>query len=269
MANFDPPLLLSLVIFIFGSMLGSFLNVCIVRLPQGVSIVNPPSHCPNCRARIPFYDNIPLISYLFLRGRCRFCAERISPRYIFVELLMGSLSVALLLRFGLGTVFFVYVAFVAALVVISFIDLDKQIIPDVISLPGIVLGLLTSLLHYPWPTDSLSIPPSPVNSVLGILMGGGFLFLVAVLYEYLKGIEGMGMGDVKLLAMIGAFLGWSSVLLGLFFASLIGSLVGLVLMLLTGEGLKLKIPFGPFLCLGALFHLFLGRAVIQFYLPAG
>ena len=255
--------------FLFGAMLGSFLNVCIVRLPKDESIVGPPSHCPSCKARIPFYDNIPLMSYLFLRGRCRFCAEWISPRYFFVELLMGALAVTLLFRFGFGVAFFVNVAFAAALVVISFIDLDVRIVPDVISLPGIGLGLLASVLRYPWPTEHLSIPPSPVSSLLGVLLGGGLLLLVAWLYELFSGTEGMGGGDVKLLAMIGAFLGWPSIPIALFFASLTGSVVGVVLMWRAGAGGKYALPFAPFLCLGALFHLFLGREIVQFYLPPG
>jgi leader peptidase (prepilin peptidase) / N-methyltransferase len=267
MANSDPTLLLSIITFIFGTMLGSFLNVCIVRLPKDESIGTPPSHCPNCKARIPFYDNIPLLSYLFLRGLCRFCRERISPRYFFVELLMGVLTVALLHRFGLSLAFFVYVAFAAALIVISFIDLDVRLVPDMISLPGIGLGLLAALLQHPWPAEHLAVPPSPISSLLGVLVGGGILLLVAWLYELFTGVEGMGGGDVKLLAMIGAFLGWPAIPLALFFASLSGSVIGIILMARAGAGGKYALPFAPFLCLGALFHLFFGEAVVQFYLP--
>jgi leader peptidase (prepilin peptidase)/N-methyltransferase len=269
MANPDPTLLILIAAFIFGSMIGSFLNVCIVRLPKNESIITPPSHCPNCKTPILFYDNFPLVSYLLLRGQCRFCKERISPRYFFVELLMGILTVALLFRFGLSAAFFVNLVFVAALVVISFIDLDVQIVPNVISLPGIGLGFVASLAQYPWPADSLSIPPSPLSSFIGILIGGGFLWLVAWVYEFFTGTEGMGGGDVKLLAMVGAFLGWPSVPLTLFFASITGSVIGVIFMIRTGAGRKYAIPFGPFLCLGALFYLFLGRIVLDFYLPAG
>jgi leader peptidase (prepilin peptidase)/N-methyltransferase len=263
------PVFLALASFIFGTILGSFLNVCIVRLPKRESIVNPPSHCPNCKAGIPFYDNIPLVSYLFLLGRCRFCKEKVSPRYFLVELLMGILTVALLFRFGPSLGFLVNLIFVAALIVISFIDLDVRIVPDVISLPGIGVGLLASILHYPWPTDHLSIPPSPLSVLLGILAGGGFLLLVAWLYERFTGIEGMGGGDVKLLAMIGAFLGWPAIPLTLFFASLTGSIIGVFLMLRAGAGGKYALPFAPFLCLGAVIYLFFGREVVQFYLPNG
>jgi leader peptidase (prepilin peptidase) / N-methyltransferase len=261
------PWALSLVAFVFGSILGSFLNVCIVRLPNKESIVNPSSHCPNCKAGIAFYDNIPLVSYLFLRGRCRLCKERISPRYFFVELLTGVLTVALLFRFGPSLGFLVSLIFIAALIVISFIDLDVRIVPDVISLPGIGLGLLASFLQYPWPIDPLSIPPSPFDSLIGILAGGGFLLLVAWLYECFTGIEGMGGGDVKLLAMIGAFLGWPSIPLTLFFASITGSVIGVFLMVRAGAGGKYALPFAPFLCLGAVLYLFFGMQVVQFYLP--
>jgi leader peptidase (prepilin peptidase) / N-methyltransferase len=259
--------MLALLVFIFGTMLGSFLNVCILRLPKNESIVTPPSHCPNCKAHIPFYDNIPLLSYLFLLGRCRSCRGRISPRYFFVELLMAALAVALLFRFGLSVAFFVYVAFAAALIVISFIDLAVRIVPDAISLPGVGLGLLATLLQYPWPAEHLAIPPSPISSLLGVLVGGGILLLVAWFYELFTGAEGMGGGDVKLLAMIGAFLGWPAIPLTLFFASLSGSVIGIILMARAGTGGKYALPFAPFLCLGALFHLFFGTAVVQFYLP--
>jgi leader peptidase (prepilin peptidase)/N-methyltransferase len=269
MANPDPTLLILIAAFIFGSMIGSFLNVCIVRLPKNESIITPPSHCPNCKTPILFYDNFPLVSYLLLRGQCRFCKERISPRYFFVELLMGILTVALLFRFGLSAAFFVNLVFVAALVVVSFIDLDVQIVPNVISLPGIGLGFVASLAQYPWPADSLSIPPSPLSSFIGILIGAGFLWLVAWGYEFFTGTEGMGGGDVKLLAMIGAFLGWPAIPLTLFFASVTGSVIGVFLMVRAGAGGKYAIPFGPFLCLGALFYLFLGRIVLDYYLSAG
>ncbi len=252
--------------FIFGAIVGSFLNVCIVRLPKEESLVSPPSHCPSCRTPIPFYDNIPLLSYIFLRGRCRFCSGRISPRYFVVELLMASLSVALLHHLGLDFAFFVNFVFVAALIVISFIDLHVRIVPDVISLPGICSGLSAAALSWWFSLDPMSILPSPVSSLLGIIFGGGFLLIVAWAYEYFTGVEGMGGGDVKLLAMIGAFLGWPSIPFTLFFASLAGSVVGLTFMIKKGVGGKFALPFAPFLCLGALFHLFFARELIKFYL---
>lgn len=255
-----------LVPFIFGATVGSFLNVCILRLPKGESIVSPPSHCPACNTPIPFYDNIPLISYLILRARCRFCGVRISFRYFIVELLMAALAVALLLRVGLGLGYFAYFVFVASLIVITFIDLDEGIVPDVISLPGIGLGLLLSIVHWLLPTDLLSVLPSPMSSLMGVLLGGGSLLGVAWAYQLFTGREGMGGGDVKLLAMVGAFLGWPAIPVALFFASLTGSLIGLGLMIQKQADGKLALPFAPFLCLGAILHLFIGEILIDFYL---
>jgi leader peptidase (prepilin peptidase) / N-methyltransferase len=254
------------VVFVFGAIVGSFLNVCIVRLPKGESLVSPPSHCPHCKTPIPFYDNIPLLSYLALLGRCRFCRADISFRYFIVELLMACFAVALGLRFGFGIVFFVGFLFIAALLVISFVDLDVRIVPDVISVPGIVLGPAISFAIGWWSLDRISVIPTPVDSFLGILLGGGILLLVAWAYHLLTGKEGMGGGDIKLLAMIGAFLGWPSVPTTLFLASFGGSLIGIVLMSVKGVDAKYALPFAPFLCLGAVFHLFFGQQLIAFYL---
>jgi leader peptidase (prepilin peptidase)/N-methyltransferase len=254
-------------IFVLGAIVGSFLNVCIARIPNDESIISPPSHCPKCKAAIPFYCNIPLLSYAFLRGRCRSCSERISPRYFLVELLMGVLAVALYYRFGLSYEFLVGFLFVAAMIVISFIDLDVRIVPDVISLPGIVCGLILSFIGYFLIGRDTDLVPSPVSSLIGIVAGGGFLLATAWLYEKVTGVEGMGGGDIKLLAMIGAFLGWPSIPITLFIASLVGSVVGLTCMLATGAGRRLALPFAPFLCSGAILFIFFGEYLIQFYLP--
>jgi leader peptidase (prepilin peptidase) / N-methyltransferase len=256
----------TLIVFLFGAIVGSFLNVCIVRLPKDESVVHPPSHCLNCDAAIAFYDNIPLISYLILRGYCRACRERISPRYFLVELLMASLAVGLYYEFGLGLAFVASFVFVAALIVISFIDLDVRIVPDVISLPGIIAGLVFSLVGRYLISDPFELVPSPVSALLGVLIGGGFLLTLAWAYEAFTGVEGMGGGDVKLLAMIGAFLGWPSIPITLFFSSLGGSVIGLTAMLIKGVGRRYALPFAPFLCLGALLYLFFGKELIQFYL---
>jgi len=270
MSVFSLPLwIVSSVVFIFGAVVGSFLNVCIARLPKEESIVSPPSHCPLCKTPIAFYDNIPLISYLHLRGRCRSCGERISPRYFVVEFLMAVLAVLLFSRIGLGLAFFVNFVLVAALIVITFIDLDVRIVPDVISLPGIGLGLISSIVNSQWSMDYSAIVPSPVSSLLGILVGGGSLLLVAWTYQLFTGIEGMGGGDIKLLAMIGAFLGWPSIPVALFFASLIGSIVGVAFMLKKGVDSKYALPFAPFLCFGALVYLFFGELLIALYQPLG
>lgn len=259
-------LIFSILAFIFGAIVGSFLNVCIVRLPKGESLLSPPSHCPHCKTPIPFYDNIPLLSYVVLVGRCRFCGEKISPRYFVVEFLMAAFAVALWLRFGFGIAFFAGFIFVAALIVISFIDLDERIVPDVISLPGIGLGLLLSLVVSLRALDPAFVIPPPLSSLVGILIGGGTLLLVAWAYQFFTGKEGMGGGDVKLLAMIGAFLGWPAVLVALFFASLSGSLVGLVLMAKEGVDVKYALPFAPFLCMGGIVHLFFGKEIMAFYI---
>lgn len=257
--------LLIAAIFVFGAIIGSFLNVCIVRLPKGESLIQPPSHCPGCRTPIPFYDNVPLLSFLWLRGRCRFCKIRISPRYFLVELLTGILTVALARRFGLGMTFISGLVFGAGLIVIAFIDLHVRIVPDVISLPGIGLGLLASISNGFLIKEFPSFLPSPVSSLIGILLGGGILLLVAWGYERIMKIEGMGGGDVKLLAMIGAFLGWPSIPVVLFVASFTGSILGLILILQQKATGKLALPFAPFLCGGALIHLFYGEQLMSFY----
>ncbi|BCR04677.1 type 4 prepilin-like proteins leader peptide-processing enzyme [Desulfuromonas versatilis] len=243
--------------FTLGACIGSFLNVCIYRIPAGESIVSPPSRCPNCGAGIRWYQNIPILSYLLLGGKCASCKVRISPRYPLVEALTGLLFVLVLYYFGISWATPVYWLFVATLVVITFIDLDHQIIPDVISLPGIPIGFACSFA-IPWISWS--------DSLLGILIGGGSLFLVAFVYELLTKKEGMGGGDIKLLAMLGAFLGWKAVLPIIFISSLLGSLVGVPVMLLKKADSKLAIPFGPFLAAGALIFLFWGRAIIHWYL---
>jgi len=186
---------------IFGAVMGSFLNVCIARIPKRESIVRPASHCPNCNAPIAFYDNVPLLSYLVLRGRCRSCSERFSARYFAVELLMASLAVALYLQFELSLAFVAGFVLVAALIVISFIDPDVRIVPDVISLPGIITGLLFSLIGRYVIDDPFGFVPSPLNALLGVLVGGGFLLALAWAYKAFTGVEGMGGGDIKLLAM--------------------------------------------------------------------
>ncbi len=243
--------------FILGAVIGSFLNVCIYRIPEGMSIVSPASRCPQCKSAIRWYQNIPIISYLYLRGRCASCGAGIPMRYPMVEALTGALFVLVGLRLGGFYVIPVYWLFVASLVVITFIDMDHQIIPDVISLPGVVAGFLLSFC-VPW--------LSWTDSLFGILLGGGSLYLVAKTYYLLTKVEGMGGGDVKLLAMIGAFLGWKAVLPVIFLGSLSGAMVGVPLMLVKRAGGKLAIPFGPFLALGAVIYLLFGSSLVEWYL---
>lgn len=243
--------------FVFGTIIGSFLNVCIYRIPAGRSIVTPASRCPNCHTAIRWYQNIPIISYFFLRGRCAACGESFSIRYPLVEALTGVLFMLVFLRFGMHWVTPVYWLFVSALVAITFIDLDHQIIPDVISLPGIPLGFLLTFL-VPW--------LSWRDSLVGILVGGGSLACVAGGYYLVTRTEGMGMGDIKLLAMLGAFMGWKAILPIIFLGSLVGSLIGVPLMLIKGSNGKLAIPFGPFLSLGAVIYLLWGPFLWAWYL---
>ena len=249
--------MLTVISIIFGALVGSFLNVCICRLPEEESIIWPGSHCPHCKKPIRFYDNLPLISYFLLRGKCRYCKKTISLQYPLIEGITALSSLFLFMKFGPSLSYLFYFAFVAALTVMTVIDLYHQIIPDVISLPGIGVGLLASLL----------IPQLTfLNSLIGILLGGGSLFLVATLYQWLFKREGMGGGDVKLLAMIGAFLGWKAVLLTILLSSLIGSITGILIMVMKGKDFKYAIPFGPFLSLAAVISLFYGENIIRWYL---
>ncbi len=249
--------MLTFVVFVLGAVIGSFLNVCIHRLPSGGSVAFPASHCPRCGTAIKPYDNIPILSYLWLRGRCRSCGEGIGWRYPLVEALGGLSAVGVVNAFGPTAPALLAFAFLAALIVISFVDLDHQIIPDAISVPGIFVGFAAAL----WFDQ-----PSWSASLLGIALGGGILWAVAAGYEWLTGREGMGGGDIKLLAMIGAFLGWRAIPVTLLLASLLGTAIGLALMAARGRDTKMAIPFGPFLAIGAACALFWGDALIAWYL---
>jgi len=245
------------VVFMFGSIIGSFLNVCIYRIPAGLSIVSPPSRCGACSSTLKWYHNIPILSYLALRGKCAFCQTKISWRYPLIEALNGGLFVAVFYFFGFSLPCLVFFLFVSALVVITFIDLDHQIIPDVISLPGIIIGFGCSFM-LPW--------LSWQDSLYGVLLGGGSLYAVAAGYELLTKKQGMGGGDIKLLAMLGAFLGWKAVLPIVFLSSLAGTLIGVPLILFKGENGRLAIPFGPFLAFASIVYLFWGPMIIEWYL---
>ncbi len=250
-------LLMSVYSVLLGLAFGSFMNVCIYRIPLKKSIINPPSTCPNCGKRIRFYDNIPLVSYLFLLGKCRYCKHSISWQYPGVEVLAGLLSLALFIRYGFSYQYVLFLLFACSLVTIAFIDINHKIIPDVISLPGIIAGWATCLLigHISW-----------LDSLIGIVGGGGALFLVAFLYAHLTGRDGMGGGDIKLLAMIGAWMGWRALPFIVLIASLSGAIIGSAFLLLASKGLRARIPFGPFLALGALLYFFYGAELSRWYL---
>jgi len=243
-------------VILLGLFIGSFLNVCIYRIPRAESIIWPGSRCTACGTPIKPWDNIPLVSYLFLRGKCRQCSARIKPRYPLVEALSALLALALYARFGLGAVFLIYYLFACALIVITFIDLDFQIIPDRISLGGIVVGLV--LVYW--------LPVTYKDALIGLAVGAGSLLLIIYGYYFLTKRQGMGGGDVKLLGMIGVFVGWQGVAFTIFTASLIGSVVGLAWIAVQGKDMKAAIPFGPFLSIGALIYLFWGPSLIAWYL---
>ena len=249
--------ILTLFSFLFGLIVGSFLNVCIYRLPREQSIIYPPSNCPECGRPIKFYDNIPLVSYIILLGKCRTCANPIPIRYPIVELVTGLLSMALFMKFGPTPQYPLLFLYCAALLVISFIDLEHQIIPDIISLPGILLGFAFSILGFTgtgW-----------LGSLIGIIGGGGFLYMVAILFERLTRKEGMGGGDVKLLAMMGAWMGWRALPFIILISSFAGTVIGGGSLLISGRSYRTKIPFGPFLALAALIYLFFGTEFVSWY----
>ncbi|MEJ5348072.1 MAG: prepilin peptidase [Desulfosoma sp.] len=243
-------------VFFIGCCLGSFYNVIIYRWPKGESIVSPPSRCPACGTLIRWYDNIPVVSFVLLRGRCRQCRKSISWRYPAVELLTGLMAAGLFRMFGWSAPFFVFFVFGSLLVLIAFIDLDTFLIPDMLSLGGLALGLTAAAVfpHMSW-----------VDAWIGALLGGGFFFAVAWGYQRLRNQDGLGGGDIKLLAMIGAFIGWKGVLFTVFVSSVIGAAVGLAVMARSRQGLVTRLPFGPFLSLGAMSYVFWGERFTRWY----
>ncbi len=261
-----PELTVYAFVFAYGAAIGSFLNVCVYRIPAGLSIVSPPSSCVSCKSKIAFYDNIPILSYIILRGRCRNCGIKISIEYPAVELLTALFTVALYYKFSLTAEFFAYFLLVSALIAITFIDIRHKIIPNIISLPGIVVGFLVvaALSYYRGGLDLLA--HSLIDSLLGFLIGGGVLLAIATLYHGLTGRDGMGGGDIKLLSMLGAWLGWKGVLVTLFGGSLVGSVIGVIMMIFLGKDSKYALPFGPYLALGAIVHIFFGEAMIGWYI---
>lgn len=240
-----------------GLLFGSFANVLILRLPNGENVAIDRSRCQNCKKVIAWYDNVPVISWVLLRAKCRNCKSRISIRYPLVEILTALLFFAIAFVYGWSWLTLEYLIFVFGLIVITFIDLDHFIIPDVLSLPGILLGLLGAFLN---PEREF------LSALIGVIVGGGFLWAVAYFYEVVRKQEGMGGGDIKLLAWIGAVLGWPSVPFVILSSSLIGSLIGIFVMRKSANGLKTVIPFGPFLALGSVLYLLGGHKYVFQYL---
>jgi len=313
-----PPQFFYLSAFVLGAIVGSFLNVCIYRLPAGKSIVTPPSSCPACGSRVRFYDNLPIVSYFLLAGRCRFCKASISWRYPVVEALNGVLWALVVYRFGWTASAWVFSVLVSSLVVMTFIDLDHQIIPDSITIPGTVLALLLGSLVATDPFH-VSTPLGFRESLIGAGSGYGLFSLIfwgayfyygrpglswrllgevlfylllgpfIWVYDYVRDLsskknrvaaesmereeqeeeapgQGLGMGDVKLMTMLGGLIGWKGVLVTTFAGSLLGALGGITFVIFRGGGSKSRIPFGPFLSLGALLAILLGEQILGWYL---
>ncbi|NIP31690.1 MAG: prepilin peptidase, partial [Candidatus Dadabacteria bacterium] len=258
-----------------------FLNVCIYRLPEEMSLVHPSSHCTSCKTPIPFYHNLPIISYLVLRGRCYYCKKKYSWDYPFVEFLAGLLSLLLFLKYGPTIDYLFLFMFVMSLIVITYIDLEHMYIPDVISYPGVVIGLIYSglvtnydvlkflldniqfnFLYIMYVFDEIKI----LSSILGVLLGSGSFLLLGFVYKAVRKTEGLGLGDVKLMAMVGAFLGWRSIIYVALISSFIGTIVGIGVMLYKKSDLKYAIPFGPFISLAATLYCFSGDLSLDYFL---
>ena len=246
-----------ILIFILGLIVGSFCNVCIYRIPRNESIIYPTSHCPKCHSAIKPIDNIPLLSYILLKGRCHNCGSRISIQYPIVELLSGVIYLIIYLIYGLSIQSLIYIILSSALLIIAFIDLNEQVIPEVISLPGMVIGLILSFF----------VPYiSFINSALGIVIGGGIILVIRLAGSLIFKKESMGIGDIELAAMIGAFLGWRYIIISLFLGFFLGALAGIILILSKIKSREDVVPFGPFIVLGSLITLLWGDSIITWYL---
>ncbi len=253
-------------VLLFGLIIGSFLNVCIYRLPRNQSVVTPRSRCPGCGRQIPAWENIPVLSYLILGGRCRGCRAAISWVYPLVELLTVGALYLLFLKFGLSLQLGINALFFCLLIVLVFIDLFERILPDVLTLGGAAAALALS----PWQApEFLGSGPfwwNLLNSLLGAVIGGGVLWLVAEIYFRVKKVEGMGFGDVKMMAMVGAFLGWRLAWVTILLGSLSGAIIGAVYMLAAGKGRRYELPFGTFLGFGAIAATLWGSDLLNWYL---
>ena len=240
---------------LLGLCVGSFLNVCIYRLPLDKSLAWPASHCPACKRPLMWFENIPVMAWLLLGGRCRSCRTRISVVYPFVEAFTGAMFVWATWQYGIDWLLVSRLLFGCALIVLFFIDLEHRILPNVITIPGAIIGFLFSFVT----------PPGWVSSLVGLVVGGLIPLVIAEIYYRLRRVEGLGMGDVKMLALIGAFLGWRHVLLTLMIASLLGSLVGLPLAIRRRD-MKASMPFGTFLAIAAMLAAGAGDTMIAWYL---
>ncbi|UCE18353.1 MAG: prepilin peptidase [Gemmatimonadota bacterium] len=249
------------LIFCLGLAIGSFLNVCIYRIPAQKSLIRPGSHCCHCEAPIRPYDNIPLVSFLILGGRCRRCRAKISIRYPAVELMTALLFVALFRAYGPSLQFLIYGPLMAALLVITLIDLNQYIIPDRITIPGALVGLLCSPLNAQLGSGVKGV----FASLIGFFIGGILFFLIALLGSAVFKKESMGGGDIKLAAMLGTFLGWKGALFSFFLAFFSGALIGAIVLLVSSHRSNTRVPFGPFLALGAACYVFFGELILETY----
>jgi leader peptidase (prepilin peptidase)/N-methyltransferase len=260
-ASYEP--LASLLVFAVGLVFGSFLNVCIYRMPSGASVVFPGSRCPNCGSAVRAWQNVPIVSWLLLRGRCAHCRAPISWRYPAVEALTGVAVLSLWLGFGPSWAFAIAAIFALMMIVLFFTDYDHQLLPDLVTLPGFGLGIATA-----WYNPFLGDPgwPRIVAAVIGAALGSGILWGIGALYSRLRGVEAMGFGDVKMMALVGAFTGPAGVAVTLFAASVVGAITGLALIPLKGKTLQNALPFGCFLAPAAVVALLWGRAAVSAYL---
>ena len=277
-----PPLPVACALMgVLGAMIGSFLNVVIHRLPREQSIVFPNSTCPRCHAKIKAYDNVPILSFLLLRGQCRSCGARISPRYPAVEALTALLFAAVTWHDGVSFILAFDLAFTASIVALLFIDAEHMILPNAITYPGIIFALITravvpyvagpsffddlpyliSVFPPAWPVSLVAL----VGAAIGALAGGGSLWLMGFLWEKLRGVEAMGFGDVKMMFMVGAYLGWRLTILTILIGAFTGSLAGVAVMIKRGRNLQMMLPFGIFLGVGSIVSLLLGSRIIQWY----
>ncbi len=283
----------TIIVIVFGLIIGSFLSVCVYRIPLGrykglvdldrpededpapeipktpqgevITIAYPPrSFCPHCHKQLAWYHNIPVLSWLFLRGKCAFCSTSISVRYPTIELLSGISAALSFGQFGLTTTGIIIYAFCAALIVISFIDYDYYIIPNVISIPGTVLGIILGVVNTYFDVVFPPLTSGIVESGLGVLFGGGFLLLISEIYMRVRKKVGLGVGDIKLLAMTGAFFGPEAAIYTIFVGSLLGSIFGVLIMLCRGRGVSHPIPFGPYLAVGIFLYIFVGLDLMGF-----
>jgi leader peptidase (prepilin peptidase)/N-methyltransferase len=269
--------MIAFIIFVFGLIIGSFLNVCILRIPVAESVVLPPSHCPSCGMPIKPYDNIPVVSWLVLAGRCRKCKARISAMYPMVELGTGLLFLACYLVFGINAEALKWAIFAALLIVLTITDLRERILPDKVNFVGFGLGLLLSLFTRPvdgtalWLANHLFTYPPPeaalsfADALIGAGVASGLLWLVAEGYFRARGREGMGLGDVKMMAMAGAFLGLQRALLTILLGSLLGSIIGIAVIAIGRKGRDFELPFGTFLGAGAMLVVFFGSPALDWY----